>query len=388
MSEFKDLQKNQRFENTTRRTFAKSLGAVACLATNAAAFSASDSIQIAVITEKEGPHLIAYLEALRDIPEVDSVLLVDGDRVNENNARSILGDKLKASFETFDQLFQHHRPEMSLVSLEARKAPPAVEAALKAGCHVLAEKPACVQVEDFRSLAQLAWQQQKHLMLALANRLNDEMVTARKLIHNGKIGRIYGVEMHLVADQSRLTRPAYRESWYASKKRAGGGHLIWLGIHWLDLAMFLTGSPIVEVSAMMANIGGQPIEVEDSAVLNYRFDNGALGTMVSGYFLDSGYHSSIKIWGSLGWLEVHAHGPESLKWYSQLDKAAGIQSLGTTEQPRGYTPLVRACVRAAAGIEAPPLTTDDSLSVIETVFTAYRSAELGSQLAVKRLAAN
>ena len=50
-------------------------------------------------------------------------------------------------------------------------------------------------------------------------------------------GKIFGVEMHMVADQTRLTRPGYGERWEASKARAGGGHLIWLGIHWLDLAM-------------------------------------------------------------------------------------------------------------------------------------------------------
>ena len=54
------------------------------------------------------------------------------------------------------------------------------------------------------------------------------------------IARIDGVEAHLIADQTRLTRPAYHESWYAKKARDGGGHLIWLGIHWLDLARFLT----------------------------------------------------------------------------------------------------------------------------------------------------
>jgi UDP-N-acetyl-2-amino-2-deoxyglucuronate dehydrogenase len=273
---------------------------------------------------------------------------------------------------------------MVLISLEASKAPPAVRAALQAGCHVLAEKPACVRVEDFRSLARLAEQQDRHLMLALANRLNDEVEAAGQLIRENKIGRIFGIEMHLVADQTRLTRPAYQQSWYASKERAGGGHLIWLGIHWLDLAMHLTGSSIREVNAMIANVGGQPIDVEDSAVLACRFDNGALGTFTSGYYLDSGYHSHIKIWGSTGWLEIQAHGETPLKWASGLDKEAGIQTLRFDQKQRGYTPLVRACVLAAIGQGAPPLTTDDSLRAIETVFAAYRASESGCREVIER----
>ena len=46
---------------------------------------------------------------------------------------------------------------------------------------------------------------------------------------------------------------------------------------------------------MSANVGGQPIDTEDSAVVALRFDNGMLGTLTSGYYLDRGYHSLLKI---------------------------------------------------------------------------------------------
>lgn len=365
---------------TNRRTFTKSVGVAACLAATATARSTLAGATIGVITETDGPHLQAYLQALRDTAEVASVVLADSENTEGQShqlAKRILGDKLSATFSDYAEMLERKRPAMALIALEASKAPPAVRAALQAGCHVMAEKPACVRVEDFRPLARLAEERDRHLMLALANRLNAEVETAQKLISDGNLGQIFGVEMHLVADQTRLTRPAYQQSWYASKERAGGGHLIWLGIHWLDLAMYLTGSSIREVNAMIANVGGQPIDVEDSAALTCRFDNGALGTFTSGYYLDSGYHSHIKIWGSQGWLEIQSHGDTPLKWYSQLDKQAGVQSLAATDQPRGYTPLVRACVHAAIGIGPAPLTTSDSLRVIETVFAAYRASESG-----------
>jgi predicted dehydrogenase len=90
-------------------------------------------------------------------------------------------------------MLDREKPLMAIVSLEARLAPPAVEAALNAGCHVMAEKPACVRIEDFAHLAALAQRKQRHLMLALANRLNPEVREARRLIQEGKIGRIYGL---------------------------------------------------------------------------------------------------------------------------------------------------------------------------------------------------
>ena len=75
--------------------------------------------------------------------------------------------------------------------MEAKIAPPIIDLALEAGCHVFAEKPACLRAEDFAPLAQKADSKHLHLMLALANRLNPELVAARKLIAEGAIGKCW-----------------------------------------------------------------------------------------------------------------------------------------------------------------------------------------------------
>ncbi|MCB1237314.1 MAG: Gfo/Idh/MocA family oxidoreductase, partial [Verrucomicrobiae bacterium] len=218
------------------------------------------------------------------------------------------------------------RPEMAMVSVEAVRAPPLIARALDAGCHVFAEKPSCVRAEDFESLVKKAEAGGRHLMLALANRVTPAVREAGRLISEGKLGDLYGVELHLIADQTRLTRESYHRSWFADPKRAGGGHLIWLGIHWLDLAMHLSGSSIREVCGFAGNVGGQPIAAEDSAALAMKFDNGMFGAMNSGYYLDRGYHSHLKFWGSKGWLEYAEwlgteRNPKPLRWYSTAEPA-------------------------------------------------------------------
>jgi UDP-N-acetyl-2-amino-2-deoxyglucuronate dehydrogenase len=363
-----------------RRDFLLALGAgTAVLAAKGSARAAQDPVQVAVITHAEGAHLDWYFRALAETAEVQSVVLADPSGSTLSDARNSLGDKLTATYESPELLFDRERPSLALISMEARSTPPAIEAALKANCHVMAEKPACVRIEDFTELAALADEKQRHLMLALANRLNPEVLLARRLIQEGKIGKIYGLEMHLVADQTRLTRPEYHASWFARKERAGGGHLIWLGIHWLDLAMFLTRARITHVSGFTGVVGGQPLEVEDSAALALQFDNGTFGTMTSGYYLDHGYHSHIKIWGSRGWLQIETHGGAPLTWYSQDEPEPKVQRLEQVDGPSGYVPFVQACVRAAIGLEEPPLTTADSLRALEVVFAGYRAAETGQR---------
>lgn len=361
-----------------RRKFAKVLGAgAALLPASASGAPAPEGINVGVITHAGGAHLGAYFSALAEADEVATVSLSDPGGQNVADARAVLGEKLSAVYDDPATLARKEKPVMALVSMEAALAPPAIEVALKAGCHVMAEKPACVRIEDFERLHELAKTNDLHLMLALANRLNPEVVEARRLIREGKVGKIYGTEAHLIADQTRLTRSAYHQTWYAKKARGGGGHLIWLGIHWLDLAMFLTGSDVVEVAGFAGVVGGEPLDVEDSAAIAMKYSNGAFGTMTSGYYLDRGYHSHIKIWGSHGWLEIRRHGGLPLSWYSRKEQSPRIHRIEEFPGPSGYAPFVKACARASAGLEQPPLTVDDSLRVLKIVFGCYQAAETG-----------
>jgi UDP-N-acetyl-2-amino-2-deoxyglucuronate dehydrogenase len=335
-------------------------------------------ITVALLTGAGGAHVNEYLQALADTVEAESVVVADPSGDSEASARRTLGDKLKGFSRDYSATLQTHRPGMALITLEAVESPPVIQGALEANCHVLAEKPSCVRVQDFEPLARLADMKHRHLTLALANRLRPTMQQARKLIQDGKLGDIYGCELHIVADQTRLKSAAYHQSWFADRARAGGGHLIWLGIHWLDLAMFLTDSRIVETAGFTGTVGGQPLKIEDSAVMALRFDNGSLGTITSGYYLDRGYHTHIKIWGSHGWLQLEPHGGgEPLLWYSQRDAAPEVKRYEGPAEQGSYTPLVQACVRAAAGQEEPPLSNGDCLHVLKTVFACYQAAATG-----------
>ena len=112
------------------------------------------------------------------------------------------------------------------------------------------------------------------------------------------------MSLNLVADQTRLTRPAYYQSWLAQKARAGGGQLTWLGIHWLDLALYVTGLTVKQVAGFAGVVGGQPLDVEDSAAVALRFSNDSFGTLTAGYYLDRGYQSHLQVWGEHGWIRL------------------------------------------------------------------------------------
>jgi len=362
-----------------RRDFTKVLGAgAAFLPAAAAGAPGREGIKVGVITHAGGAHLDAYFAALAEADEVAAVSLSDPGGQNVDDAREALGTKLGAVYDEPATLIREQRPVMALVSMEAALAPPAIEVALRAGCHVMAEKPACVRIEDFRGLHELAKTNDLHLMLALANRLNPEVREARRLIGEGMMGEIYGVEAHLIADQTRLTRPAYHETWYAKRARGGGGHLIWLGIHWLDLVQYITGDRVQKVGGFTSNVGGQPVDIEDAAVLSLLYKSGMVGTMHSGYYLDRGYHSHLAVWGEKGWLRFDLTAQQPLEWQSTLEgMPEGIQTFSYHRGTNFYLGIIQAAVDCARGPGDSGKSAEESLSVLKTIFGLYQAAETG-----------
>jgi predicted dehydrogenase len=359
-----------------RRTFTEVLGAGVALGQAAAQ---QKRIKAAVITDAGGAHLNYYYESLAKAEEVESVAVCDPSGQSLDMARKMLGRKIGNIYKDEASLLRAEPPTLAVITLDGASSPAAITAAINANCHVLAEKPACVRIEDFERMHQLAKERKRHLILALANRSDSVFLEARRLVQEGQIGKIYGVEVHLIADQTRLTKPEYHKSWRAKKAMVGGGHLMWLGIHWLDLAMFITKSPIRQVTGFTTNIGGQPIDTEDSAVVAMQFGNGALGTLTSGYYLDKGYHSHLKIWGSKGWLHVQKHTEVPLEWYSTLDANPQVRRWEEPKKPTGYMypAFIRNVARAAAGLDAPLITADEGLVVLKTVYACYKAAATG-----------
>ena len=338
---------------------------------------------VALIQRSSGRHRRFYLEALRDLEAVTAVAVVDPDGgATVGEARALIPDKPVRHYGSFDELRRAEDAAMAIVTLTGAESPAAIAPVLEAGMPVLAEKPACVDPDDFARLVETAERRGTHLMLALCNRLSPIAADARRIVAEGGVGRLYAARVMTLADQARIWEPRTRD-WTFRKAEAGGGHLLWLGIHWLDLLLYLTGARVTAVQALTSNAGGAPIDVEDVATVNLRLEGGALASVVSGYALASGAQKQIdlSLWGADGWLRADVE-HRRLEW--QREAAGGREA--TRRETRydhpggGYTPFVDACLRASvggAGAAPPPITGAEGLRVLRIVFAAYESAATG-----------
>ena len=369
-----------------RRTFLKQAGVVGSglvvsTADMGRGAAATGDIRVGIITEPRGPHLSIYLKAFATTRGIERVAIADASSTTFKDAKTALGSR-GATLETFTdyrKMLADFRPQLALVTLAADHAPEPILAALESGCHVVAEKPACVRASDFERAVRLAESKQRNLMLAFANRRLPPSLKARELVQSGMLGKLYAANMYTIADQTRLKNPEYHKAWYASKARAGGGHLMWLGIHYLDLIQYITGDRIRRVAGFARNVGGQPIDVEDAAVVALEFEGGIVGTLHSGYYLDRNYQTKIMVWGSDGWLSFDHTAGTPLEWHSTKPGAPqGVQTFPYPSDPTsGYLALIANAVASAQGLEPPAATGRECLNALRAVFALYASQESG-----------
>src|SRR4028119_1795402 len=190
------------------------------------------------------------------------------------------------------------RDDLDVVSIGAPNhlhAPIAI-AALEGGRHVLCEKPLARTGAEAEGIVRAAREADRAVHIAFTQRERGDVQALKRHVEEGNLGRIYQAK----ATWMRRNGIPGMGGWFTSKEMAGGGPLIDLGVHMVDMALFLMGNPEVEsVScATYAELGPQgrgggvgqglmhadnPYEVEDLATAFIRLSGGATLALETGW---------------------------------------------------------------------------------------------------------
>jgi len=189
---------------------------------------------------------------------------------------------------------------------------------LTAGKHVLCEKPLATNAVHAEDMATIATRSGVVNMVNLSYRNVPALQQAAQLVREGAIGTIRHFEASYL--QSWLTQPAWghwdRETqwlWRLSTAHGSKGVLGDVGIHILDFATFVAGMDAVQVSCLLqtfekapqGKIGDYVLDANDSATLQLRLANGALGTVAATRFATGHLNDlRLRLYGQTGGLEV------------------------------------------------------------------------------------
>ncbi len=157
---------------------------------------------------------------------------------------------------------------------------PLAKRAFERGMHVLCEKPPAMNAVEAREMVDAAEKAGRRLMINFSYRFTDQSMALKKEVESGILGDVYFVR----TVWHRRRGVPKGGGWFCSKEASGGGPLIDLGVHRVDLALWLMGYPEPEwvlagaydrLARRLADEKGWKYDVEDMAVGFVKFKNGA-----------------------------------------------------------------------------------------------------------------
>jgi predicted dehydrogenase len=178
-------------------------------------------------------------------------------------------------YETLDELLADPRIQAVFITTDNLSHGSIARKALQAGKHCMVEKPIATTLEEARLLQQLS--RQKGLSLAVDHMMRENAfnVRAGEMAREGSLGAVNDITLHMEFLYGATEEEA--RTWRCADPRQLGGPLGDVGSHCLYMAEFLMGSPIVGISCVYYPKTLQ-INVEDGALVQFRFANGAQGS--------------------------------------------------------------------------------------------------------------
>jgi predicted dehydrogenase len=262
-------------------------------------------------------------------------------------------------------------------------------AALRAGHHVLVEKPAATNTRALRSIRDAAARADRAVGVMFELRNVATIAAARDRIASGALGGVRAIRIRTLIDKpgsywSSGPTGAVDDSWRTSRARAGGGVVLMNTIHQLDLVRAVTGLEPMRVAGSIA-AGAPGVEVEDVAAATIEWSGGVIASLAAGAHVPGASRAeTIEIDGDAGALRLGDpyDARPSLRWVvrEQDPDDPPRPSPWRTIRPRAVDPFaatIASYVGAIRAGRAPVPGLPDVDVALATVLALYRSARTG-----------
>ena len=263
-------------------------------------------------------------------------------------------------------------------------------AALKAGKHVLCEKPMAISLEECEAMVAAARESGKYLMIGQNQRLAKAHVKARELIAQGAIGKVltFRTIFGHGGPETWSIDPG-KNVWFFDKTKAAMGAMADLGIHKTDMIPYVLGSKIVKTQAVLTTLDkrdatGGLIGVDDNAICIYQMENGVIGTMTASWTYYAAEDNTTVIYGTKGELRLY----DDPKYSVQQINADGtridyqIDQIQTNDNQTA-SGVIDLFVKSLVDNTPPEISGESVLHAMKAVFASIESSATGRAVEVK-----
>jgi predicted dehydrogenase len=340
-----------------------------------------------------------HLQGFDEDPRVEVVAIAGLD---EERCRSL------AATHGVTRVYRDYQDLISDVDVEAVTVAvpnvlhvPVALAALAAGKHVMVEKPLARTTCEGQQIIDAARNADRVLGVVFNRRGRHDVQILKHEVERGALGDVY----HARAFWMRRSGIPGLGTWFTSKEMAGGGPLIDLGIHVLDMAMWVLGNPKPSrvSAATYAELGpqgrgqwqggrfsvkpGEPYEVEDFATAFIRFEGGLTLQLDASWaaYTSHGDEFGISLLGDGGGAEIHAQDyaeTGTLRFFGEIEGAPTITEPKLLKR-HGHGEVLRQFTDSVLdGVPMSP-SGEEGLARVGLIEAIYRSAELGREVAIE-----
>lgn len=270
--------------------------------------------------------------------------------------------------------------------------------ALEAGANVMCEKPMAMNTAEALEMKAAAEKAGKLLMIGFVRRHGNDAATALDFIQKGYLGDIYYVKA------SYLRRAGFPGNWFGDKAYSGGGPLIDLGVHVIDLSRYLMGNPLPTTvfgvtfdklkarknlkSVILPWESSAPTKkkeydftVEDFVSAMIRFDNGAVMHVEASFSLNNGGDTgNVELFGDKAGLSLS---PFVLHTECN-DMLADVSIKGNTGEGDFFRCEVENFLNAIEGIAPCKAPAEDGVELMRILDAVYESAATGKSVDIVR----
>jgi UDP-N-acetyl-2-amino-2-deoxyglucuronate dehydrogenase len=286
------------------------------------------------------------------------------------------------------------RPDVDAVCIttpSGAHGDPAI-AAMKAGKHVLCEKPLEISAKRIDAMLACAKETGRILAAVFQSRFGQGAQTVKRAVEAGRFGRITLASAYIKwwRTQEYYDSGAWRGTWELD----GGGSLMNQGIHAIDLLQWLVGLP-VQVQASIATLAHERIAVEDTAVAALRYESGALGVIEAATSAYPGWTKKIEISGDQGSVVLE---DDHIKFWQfakeepgdeQVRTGGGANIGGGAANPmaistEGHRRQIEDLCAAIREGREPAIAGRDARNAVALIGAIYESAKSGRPASVSR----
>lgn len=266
-------------------------------------------------------------------------------------------------------------------------APIALEA-LKSGKHVMIEKPPAMNANEAKKIQAAAEKKKKIVMYSVQRRFGPAEQAAKQAIAKGYAGDVY----HARASYTRTRGIPLGTGWFTDKSKSGGGALIDIGVHMLDLAWFLMGQPRpIGLYGMAYQRFGNLVpkdhicNCDDAAFALIRFEGGKSIELATSWAINQPPHQEgtvCRMYGSEGAVDVYtSQGAVLYRNFKQ-----GEQPKATPlKQPKliGHAALMRHFKECIQGKATPIIGAQEGVQLMQMLDAIYKSSDTGKSVEIK-----